>query len=105
MLARQTRSPSRPMPVHSAVLLAAAALFSLKPAASAHVATQGSPARPYTASQTIAPAPLAGTSAIADPALVRLIELHRSATYPAVALARLPQDGPCCAIERLPAGQ
>ena len=89
------QSPSRRLLLAStALLVVGAALFSLKSSASAHAVTRGGAAPAYTASQTVAPH--AAISAIVDPALGRLIDLHRSATYAPGALAQLPQGGACC---------
>lgn len=86
ILALPAQSPSRRLLLAStALLVVGAALFSLKSSASAHAGTRGGAA-----------APLALTSAIADPALGRLIDLHRSATHAPGALAQLPQGGACC---------
>lgn len=89
-------SPSRHLLLASTTLLViAAAVLSLKSSPSAHAGTRSGTAASFTASRAVAP--LAPTSAIADPALGRLIDLHRSATRVPGALAQLPHGGTCCA--------
>jgi hypothetical protein len=90
------QSPSRHILLASAALLVVGtAVLSLKLSPSAHAGTRSGAAASFTASPAVAP--LAPTSAVAHPALERLIDLHRSATHVPGALAQLPQGGACCA--------
>jgi hypothetical protein len=92
--------PAQSRPRHlllasAALLVIGTAVLSLKSSPSAHAGTRSGTAASFTASPAVAP--LAPTSAIADPALERLIDLHRGAAHVPGELARLPQGGACCA--------
>lgn len=92
-LALPVHAASRRLLIIGAAVVSVAALLSLKAPASAHGATGAVNMLPLPVSAQPAPATM---PVAADPALARLIDLHRSATHAAGAAAQRLKAGACC---------